>query len=498
MKKRIPSNLKPASIGKATLSFLLDLAFTAGLMVLLYYTAGVGIAKASGYDAIETAEKQMIARTHLVDSQSRYYDYSDTSETKPEDYAYKKYIDLVWDYFTITVPNDGEFSAAITVTSTIDTSVVLPAYRDAHPVMNQEYGKFLYVNYFGYVEGSTDNYFVPSIANDFTSKPKAGKNEVEYHNALLASMYTKASYSGHYANACRHLANQPAMAKYESRLRNITYISTIPTFTAPAIIFFFIIPIIIPNGRTLGKLICKTAVVGFDGYTARKPFIVIRQFIITMMWLILALPWTLVGVPLTIFLMLLTYMSHVMSKTSRSFVDLIAGTISVDARASVWFASEEELNGFVKDHPTSPISKAILAQRREAAPTTASVVTSAMIAAEEQILDSSTINRRREEARRMTSFDEFERESDADFAAREAEANGQQPAQQPEPEPEVDEAALGDLAAMEGLTPEEAAALADEVAAEEASGEQQEEKPAPTQEEEEAFADDEINKPTKK
>ena len=90
--------------------------------------------------------------------------------------------------------------------------------------------------------------------------------------------------------------------------------------------------------------------------------------------------------------------------------------------------------------------------------------TSAMIEAEEKILDLSTINKRREEARRMTSFDEFEKKSDEEFAKREEEAAARQQEEDDSAEvvdPEAEEQALKDLAKLEGYTEEDVAAMND-------------------------------------
>ena len=77
---------------------------------------------------------------------------------------------------------------------------------------------------------------------------------------------------------------------------------------------------------------------------------------------------------------------------------------------------------------------------------------------EQSILDLSTINARREEARKMTSFDEFEKENDAKVAQISKEEPVEEAAEEEELSDE-DKETLKDLVALEGLSEEEAKEL---------------------------------------
>ncbi len=459
----LPSNIKPAPLGKSTLSFFIDFGLAAIVAVVLYFTIGrLVIAPAAGGDTLEKEQIAFIDRAGLVaPGGQEILKYSDTAETAPADYAYKKYVDVMWHYFTVSCISDSEMTPNVAVESTAsDDTLTLPGY-EGEKALTTEYGKWIYKNYFGYVDGATTNAFVPSEDGNFLSKPKAGKDETSFHIDLAERLHNVNKQTGHYIDAVKHLTRQPAYEAMYNKGNMIIYLATLPAATFPAITFFFAIPMILRDGKTLGKLICGLAVVGTDGFAVRRPLIAIRQFPIVAMMLLLAMPWYAITVPVFFLVMLLSYMFHVMSKKGQSLHDKIPSTIVVNAKTSMWFASAEERDAFVAEHPTSPVSKAILAEQEAATVSSTAALTSAMIEAQEQILDLSTINRRREEARTMTSFDEYERQSDAEFAAREAEAAGVG-GEISEPTQEEVDAALADVAAMEGLTPEEAEALSHE------------------------------------
>lgn len=452
---KLPPGVKLVGLGKATLSFLLDLAFTAIVMVVLYYSIGIPvILNNSDYSQKSQQVNDTYRNSGLVyenNGNFKLYADTDTAATTPENYAYKKYLYVVWNYFTVVIPGNEDLTVDFEFT---DSSVTYAAFKGEVSASNPIYGKWIYTTFLGYNDTAEENNFYPSVENDFTSAP-TGNDEKHF---LLATMMNDVStYKGLYPTVVSHLQNQPNLLAWQTRMRLDVYLATVPTFVAPPIIFFFILPLCLPHGKTLGKLILGEAVVGVDGYGARKIQIVIRQFIITFSWLMLALPWQVVSWPLFMLLMLLGYMSKVLSKKSQAFHDMIAGTIPIDSRKSVWFATPEEEQEFVESHPSSPISKTYRAEEREAEDRR----TSARIEAEEQILDLSTIDKRRAEARSMTSFDEFEKKSDAEFAAREEALKEKEAAEEEPVDEEAEKAAFKDLAALEGLSEEEAAALAE-------------------------------------
>ena len=116
---KLPPGVQLVSLKKCTLAFFLDMAFTVILMVSLYYSVGVNvILPASDYSALQKANENLYRESELVeernnDGQFYHCAYKDTVDTPEADYAYKKYINLVWDYFIDKVPNNHNLSADV-------------------------------------------------------------------------------------------------------------------------------------------------------------------------------------------------------------------------------------------------------------------------------------------------------------------------------------------------------------------------------------------------
>ena len=460
MSKTIPSRIKPVGLGRAAVSFLIDLGLSVGLFVLLFYTlCQKAILPATGYQALFDKETAYVMDTGLVNQNEQqtgftYKIYEDTDTTTADEYAYKKYTDVVWHYFMTVVVNKADVCANVAVTSSLGGPLM--GYTGEAKADSQDYGRWVYVNYFGYSESSEIKYFVPSVDNDFTSKPKAF-DEAQYHKAMGLIMFNKAttSITGHYVDAVQHMLGQEAIRTYSAALSQKNYVSTLPAFIAPPIIFFFILPLCLKNGRTLGKQLLGTEVVTEDGFKAPKGRIILRQAVITMLFMVLSLPWTNFGMPITLLLLGVGFGSRAMSKTNQPLHDHIARTIVVTRKDSVIFGDEQDEAAYRAEHP----------EEEEEAPENPAISTYELerLQREESILDLSTINRRREEARNMTSFDEFEKKSDEEFAARSAENKIEETDDSEEVvDPEAEKAALADLAALEGLSPEEAEKLSKE------------------------------------
>ena len=457
-KKPLPKNIRTAGLGRRTLSVLLDAAFFVGLAILLYQTVGtLGILNHNSYYPTLDAQKAYVERSGLLTEANQRGTFLYNSYTDPEDaettgkYAYKEYIRDTWNFFMDFVPaNASEYTVNLSISLTTPVST-LTGYADTPSPTSQEYGKWVYANFFGYAEGAENNYFIPSIENDFTSSPVAAKDEKQYHAVLLQSMFDGERLKGHYVDACNLLGSQPKISEFKNSINVAAWAARLPGLLGAALILYMIIPIFVPNGRTLGKLICGVGVIGKDGYGAAKINIFLRQFIITVIWSLLALPWTVVAVPLLSLLLVLEYVFIVMTAHHVGLHDMLAGTIAVDVKKTTWFASKEDEEDFIAEHPQSPLAKKRREEEEKQSP--AYLAAQARFEAEESILDLSTINKRREEAGAMTSFDEFEKQSDAKFEEKKKEA---------EEEKEERDLTVDELAEMEGISKEEAEALLQE------------------------------------
>ena len=467
----LPSRIKLAGLGKRTLAVILDAVFFTALTFALYYAIGIpAILNNNAYYPTLKAEASYVRRTNLfVESETTegsfsYTVYTDAEDVKTTgDYAYLKYIDLLWGYFMDFIPaNNDMYSVNFTFTLT-STESASTAYTDVPKATDQAYGKWVYTNFFGYADSSDPTnlpFFVPSVENDFTSKPKTTKDPAEYYVALRKAMYNPDEIKGHYIDAGLQLDNQPVLANYRNMVNFAFWAARLPALLGADFILFILLPLLIPGGKTLGKLICNVALVGKDGYTASKLNIALRQFVLFLIWGVLALPWAVIVVPLFFLLIILDYVFIVMTDRHTGLQDMIASTLAIDGKKSVWFSSKEDEDDFIEQHPQSPIAKKRAEEEEKKSP--AYLAAEARLEAEEAILDLSTINKRREEARRMTSFDEFEKEKDADF-----EAKKEQPVVD---EPEEKDLTVEELAEMEGISVEEAKEMLGEEPEEDGDG----------------------------
>lgn len=452
----LPKNVRIAGLGRRTLAVLLDTAIYAALTAILYNTVGkFGIQNNNDYYPTLDAMKVYIEKTGMLTESDQqrgsfiFNDYSDAQDAETSGvYAYKSYVKDTWNFFMDFIPkNASEYRLDVSITLTTPASTI-NGYAGTPSPTSQDYGKWVYVNFFGYAEEAENNYFVPSVANDFTSVPAAAKDEKQYHAVLLQSMFDKTKGTGHYADACFLIYNQPKISEFKNTLNLASWAAWGPGFFVSAFILFMLIPLLVPNGRTLGKLICGVAIIGKDGYSAPKLNIFLRQFVLLLIWSLLALPWPVITVPLFFLAIVVEYVFIVMKTRHSGLHDMLAGTIAIDSKKTTWFASKEDEEDFIAEHPHSPLAKE--RQEEEEKQTPAYLAAQARIEAEESILDLSTINKRREEAGAMTSFDEFERESDAKFEAKKQEI---------EAEKEERDLTVDELAEMEGISKEEAEAM---------------------------------------
>ena len=116
-------------------------------------------------------------------------------------------------------------------------------------------------------------------------------------------------------------------------LRN-TFLLIIPVVVVNCFILNFLIPVIAPNGQTIGKFIFKLAVLNNSGYYLKKSKYFIR-WILYLLELVLGIA-TFGGV------LLISYTMFLFTKHRRCIHDFGAGSVVIDNSTSVYFSSQEE------------------------------------------------------------------------------------------------------------------------------------------------------------
>lgn len=405
--KKTPNYIHPAGYGKTTLAFLIDAACTVAMIFLLYFALGKPVLlPAQGYEERRQEYNSFVKGSHLTqgDESGTFLSYED--KFVDGEAGYQKYEKAVLSYyedFCVNYPG-AEFQEEDKVTRNADGNI------DQASLSSFVLRKVYKLNPDGtQIEEGADKYFVLNAETedpyDVTLAPDYQGELDNVKLAELKSYFAGEKNTGAYYDAVAHFSAQPRFLELSAKLGMIRYLSFLPSFILSPFIFFFLIPVFVPNGKTIGKLLVKTAVLSKDGYKAKKLNIVLHYACLTLVWELLLLPNTGMGIMSMMLVFLIDYMALILSKKNQSLHDKIAGTMGVNSKESVWFADEETALAYAKSHPDSPAAS----YYRE----TGSLAEASPHADEDtlrydSIVDLSTIGKAREQAKTITSFDEFE------------------------------------------------------------------------------------------
>lgn len=492
-KYKVSPNIKPAGYGKSLLGFFLDFLFTAALAVLLYVTVGnLVVVPAAKYAEANETYTQLVEQSHLTDVvDGKVVDISYKAVGGTGDayqYGYQEYDKRIFYYYYVVVGQTSGETPFSFLSSDNFTTTISDKTSEAYKI---EVGKWIYTNIYriqGDGKGKGNLYFAlpqedagykvsPSLKADVQAKLDDASTKESTASALLAYFRSASSSDTLYARSTTHFNSQPSVQNEILRMNTATYLALVPSIVISPLIFFFLIPVFSNNGRTLGKRIAGTAVIGANGYKAKKINIIFHYLIIMLEWELLLIPNLAIGMMAWLFINLIGFMVLVMSKNHQSVHDKIAQTLVIKAKDSIWFESEEAEKAYAEANPSSLVARTLREAEQENIPVgqRRMVVSDAQVLAEDQILDLSTINKRREEARAMTSFDEFERGGILPQVEEEK--------KEEEQEVELTEQEKNDLRALYG---DEAEAMEAELSEAEESKEQADEEPV----DEDAFVDE--------
>ena len=152
-------------------------------------------------------------------------------------------------------------------------------------------------------------------------------------------------FPGTYQEALLHLRNTDEYSNYYLQLERISRYEAYIAIAISGLIYFLIIPLFFKNGETFGMKIVHVGLVNSLEYQVSKPQVFLKNFFI--------LAEIFVGI-FTFFLVFLAdYIVMIFTKRHRSFSDLIAATIVIDTKVSVWFVSrsvEEKLISQIEEN----------------------------------------------------------------------------------------------------------------------------------------------------
>jgi uncharacterized RDD family membrane protein YckC len=489
------THVKEAGFGKRLLAYLIDAACVIILTAIFYtfvtstylYSALGGKQDLNEMNSF-AADSSLFSPTYDTNSSVTsisLYSFTDTKDTsgapiEQTKAGYAEYLDKVWHYYTVFLPSDSR-----TIKKTQSDSGAAYTQDDYDQYLEVDLMKFKTKSAVDALtltgDPATDD---ATLAGDnlffkYATKLEAGKTVVDIAampvlrysiqqdvdngvaarlTALNEYMYNSAATDnnyGLYGNAVIDLtggtSSQTSIQTYYSdrstRVNYDIWVSVFVPFSVFQLIFFFVIPLCLKNGETLGKLTLSLGTCKIDGFKITLKEKIIRQFLTMTLGMLVILPWTYIGIMAYVLIALIDYMVLVMSKTHQSLHDRLAKTECYDKKASLVFIDEADMAEYASTHPEQFPELKDVAKEQE----------NSQIAAEDSILDLSTLNKNRDEAKGMTSFDDYEKAKEQENATK-ASANPQPKVnltKDETPDEPSDDQAMKDLAALDGGTPDD-------------------------------------------
>ena len=420
-KLHLPSTIHISGIGRRTFAFLLDLIFILAGIFAVYYALGrPAILNNNGYQETVASRKAYIEAPELLEYKDGRYNYillnAYNEETKV--YGYETYSKQVWEYFTVFLPAHADY-AFIPPKFVKSQGEKITTIQESDRNNPKVVGQWTYENFF------KSDYFVAAVDEkgdpDYTKQPvlsemasKIGADGLLEQRTNLRDFFANSTKgSGSYVDAVENLITQQTIADYDNAILYKQWAAYVPSIAISPLLFLLLIPMLLPHGKTLGKLILRLGIISEEGYAAKKSSLLIRQGLISLLFAVLLIPYLYAALMIFLFTSILFYMSMVLSKSGQGFQDKLARTIVINTKTSIWFASEEDQREYADSHPNSLVAQALNNDE--------SKKTYFHTKEDYGVFDSSMIGEARKKAEVIESFDDFEK-SEEQLAKERAEA----------------------------------------------------------------------------
>ncbi len=286
---------------------------------------------------------------YQVDSGLYYLDENGNAAPYDSYAAYGNYETMLVNYYTVYLTSKcpqeyrqkyDVYWYNVNILGLEDAKGLYPNATIQEPALSLGKAYFVYVE-----EDGVNNYDVLAIPQSSLhvdgdmSKPLSGEGKEK-----LLNFYYSPSAQSLYYNAGRNLYYtsffQNAFHSYQM-ISNI-YPLTIAVFLS-AMIFYFLLPMVLKNGATLGKKTLGLCLLGKGGFTIKKSQVLLRELpqILLFTVLFLALPFR---IALMIFslLLLISYLVAVFTKEHNAIHDFIGFSKVINEKESLFFDTPEE------------------------------------------------------------------------------------------------------------------------------------------------------------
>ena len=179
----------------------------------------------------------------------------------------------------------------------------------------------------------------------FTKTSDDNRQNQEYILSSIKIFSDTLDFPGTYQEALLHLRNTDEYSNYYLQLERISRYEAYIAIAISGLIYFLIIPLFFKNGETFGMKIVHVGLVNSLEYQVSKPQVFLKNFFI--------LAEIFVGIFTFFLVFLVEYIVMIFTKRHRSFSDLIAATVVIDTKTSVWFVSrsvEEKLISQIEEN----------------------------------------------------------------------------------------------------------------------------------------------------
>lgn len=326
---------KPYSLlGRRLLAALLDYGIVIIAMVLLYFSVGkMVVLPAIGYEQSQSERKYLLETPGVLQKDGdKYVLYSFRDyDANTDEYGYAKYEPIVWRYYTYVVPGYGSYEF---VPSAWGKDLFFDESRrgDASYV-----GKWVYENLYG------ETYYEPAKDGqgnvDYTLRPvlKESAKQVDGSGRLLLAHELRSYYlsvdgqSGLYADAVKHLYSQSKLISVENDLLFKQWVSVFPSIILAPIAFFFIVPMMVPGGKTVGRYFLGVGVAKEDGSPVSRPWILLRSLLPTFVWFLLFIRPHYLGIALLLVAGAILDAPNFLLPQKKGIPDLLARTTLIDS-----------------------------------------------------------------------------------------------------------------------------------------------------------------------
>lgn len=348
--------------------------------------------------------------------------------------AYEAYYDKVYDYYTVILPKalEGESDFVLLKDDKGKDFTSLDQYKE---YFNEKVFSLPKVSDVTKIEedarsSKTNPYFVLALneegnAVDPLARPVLKK---EYQDKVVAkdidtikklrdyffdATSSKAADAGIYYNAVTDMMGtsdtsvQTFSNTQNAVITKANAVSQVVAFIPCIFIFTFLIPVFVPGGKTIGKLIFNLPVISEEGFSMALWKRILRPLYMAVLGSLLFIPYT---ISMIVFfgLFLVDALMLGFSRSGLSLHDRIFKTVVIDGKTSKYFKDAIAQEEYYEEHPE---------EREEEEKTEVDYEMEVAIRNQERVLDMDTIMKNREEARSITSFDEFEAKKEAEMNA---------------------------------------------------------------------------------